>query len=127
MERTRNQTKDAWNKAHYKQVKVSAPIDVAEKFKAECSAEGVSMASVLVECMKRGPNVEMRAQDLVNRRLRRKEVGLLMARLQKVLDAEEGYRDRIPEGLNLSARYEEAERAVEALTEVIQLLGEVYP
>jgi hypothetical protein len=119
---------DEFNREHYTQVKAYVPKDVAAEFKRKCKAAGVSMASVLVEYMTDAePEPASDKPDLGARRLRKREVGRIAARLGDVLDAEEAYMDRIPENLSRSVRYENADRAVELLTDIVQALGEVYP
>jgi hypothetical protein len=63
---------------------------------------------------------------LNKRDLRRREVKHLVMRLERVLEAEEAYRDNIPENLQGSARYDDACETAETLDECISLLSGIY-
>jgi ribonuclease D len=60
------------------------------------------------------------------RRLRRKAIVDIVAQLEAIRDAEEQYKENMPENLRSSSRYETAEQAVEALGEAIELLEAAF-
>ena len=46
--------------------------------------------------------------------------------MEQIVSAEEEYKDKIPENLQNSKRYEDAECSVSVMYEAIDLLGEIY-
>jgi hypothetical protein len=131
MGRTSNAAKDRWNAAHYTQIKVSVPPEIAAAFKAACAADGVSMACDLSAYMAgRGESVPAGKRPKPNptetRPNRRKLTVTLIRTLEQMRDAEETYRDNIPENLQGSARYEAAEQSVSAIEDAIEILSDAY-
>jgi len=107
------------------QVKVSVPAHIAADFKAACLNSGVSMASVLSQYMAKYCNVSDKhssATALSTKRQRRAAIAKAIIRLQQILRAEEGYRDRIPQNLQASSVFDAAEQWVAVLEEVIESL-----
>jgi len=125
-----NASKQRWNAKNYVQVKVSVKPELAAAFKAACTAAGASMASVLSGFMAsycQHPAVQGPPDDpYATRGLRRRAVEGFICKMESLALAEERYRDNIPENLRGSARYEEADRSVDAAYEAIDLLREVY-
>jgi len=123
--------KDRWNSANYRQLKISAPPDVAESFKSACAANGVSMASVIVRFMREYAALgaapgKPKADPTATRRLRRKGVRAAIAAISDILDAEIRYLERIPESFHGSDAHVDAERSVEAMEAAIDALEEIY-
>jgi hypothetical protein len=119
--------------SEYKQVKISVDPAVAAAFKIACSAAGVSMASELSRFMRSraGELESMPARDAAldrvsTRGLRRKAVKAVIARLERIRDAEESYCGRIPENLAQGSAFEAAEQAVSDLEQAINLLSEAF-
>ena len=126
-----NQAKTRWNAKNYTQVKVYVEPGVASAFKAACSRNGDSMASVISQFMAEYSGTAAQARpraglDVSTRRKRRQIVSRMAKELEEVRDAEMGYLERIPENLHGSARYEAAEESVSAMDEALDLLGGVY-
>jgi hypothetical protein len=122
--------KTRWNAAHYTQVKASIDIEIASAFKLACEVAGVSMASQISRFMaeyagtpeKGKPNTGL----LSTRRKRRDKIKSIISLIGQVRDAEEGYKDRIPENLQGSIRYETAEEYLSAMDDAIELLESAY-
>lgn len=110
----------------YKQVKISAPSFVSTAFKDTCAENGVSMASVLSQFMADYSNVSMKknrhSPDYTTKRKRRSAVKSIIQHLEQIRAAEEQYRDHIPENLQGSVVFENAEQTVSLLEETIDLL-----
>ncbi|MDR0875635.1 MAG: hypothetical protein LBN12_05440 [Clostridiales Family XIII bacterium] len=122
---TSNEVKQNWNASHYTQIKVSVNPVTAERFKTFCSRSGVSMASELSRFMdKRADGGE--SHPIKTRSQRRKEIERLVLRLEQIHDAEEVYKDNIPENLQCGVRYEDAERSITLIGEAISILEEAY-
>jgi hypothetical protein len=123
-------TKDNWNRDHYTQVKVSVRPEVAAAFKSSCANAGTSMASEIGSFMALRVGTDNTASDLLPsvqiRKQRRAEVDYLSSRLRRVLEAEESYRDNIPENLRGASVYDTAENIIEMLGEVLSALEEIY-
>lgn len=116
------------NAAKYTQIKVTIDSGTAAAFKEACMASGVSMTSVLMNCMAvygGMPEGKKAAVDLSTRRKRRNEVVSIIQRLTRVKDAEEHYRDNIPGNLQGSMTYERADSFITLLEEALDLLGSV--
>ena len=115
--------------ARYTQVKISVNPDLAFEFKKACAASKVSMASQLSRymagfcCVK--PKQEP-SRDYTTRRRRRSAVGRLLTELGKIRDAEERYMENIPANLQGSVVYDNAEQAVSAMDEALDILASVY-
>lgn len=139
-----NASKRNWKPVRYTLVKAPIDPDVVSAFKDACSYTGVSMEKALTSFMreysdlnkhigqkimpqgKSKPVSYAQPDVLSTRRLRRKLVNNLIDLLEKVKLAEEGYRDRIPENLRYSDRYEDADQSVEVLLEAIDILSDAY-
>ena len=106
------------------QVKFTIDSDMVSKFKARCSAEGVSMTSAIRQFMSTcRPTREVKPKTRT-RPLRRITVAEMISSLNNVLDAEAAYRDGIPE--QFAQRYEAADRACEMIEEAIACLENAY-
>jgi hypothetical protein len=127
---TSNESKQRWNSAHYTQLKVSVNPELAAAFKKACAEAEVSMASVLSEFMaaySQSAQAPKPAADIyATRRLRRKAVNAIIAQLEELTLAEERCRDNIPENLQGSKRYDDAEQSISSAYGAIELLREIY-
>ena len=130
MGNTSNAAKQKWCKENLTQVKVSVPPEIAAAFKAKCQANGVSMAGEL-SCFMSGrsrenPPRKIAALAVATRPQRRKAVGALVQHLEKILDAENGYIDSMPPGIDGSIRRDAADETVAALEEALDILSGAY-
>ena len=106
------------------QVKFTIETDIVSAFKARCSAEGVSMTSMIRRWMEvRQPAKDFKLQ-VCTRGERKKAVARCVCALNEVLENETQYRDSIPE--QFEQRYETADLACEQLEEAIGLLEDAY-
>jgi len=125
-----NKTKQRWNAAHYTQIKVSVDPETATAFKNACAAADVSMASVLSKFMADYTQQSLKekppSDPFATRRQRRNTIKTIISQMEKVALAEECYRDNIPENLQGSKRYDDADQSLAAMHEVIELMSEIY-
>jgi len=125
-----NASKQRWNSRNYVQVKVSVRPELALAFKDACLAADASMASVLSGFMASYSKQPVKTEPVINpyatRKMRRKAVDFFITQMESLTLAEERYRDNIPENLQGSARYEEADRSVDAARNAIEQLREIY-
>jgi len=130
MGKTSNAAKDEWNKNHYTPIKVAVKHEIAAGFKAACAAAGTSMASVLSDFMDKyaSPTQEKRPVTISVKTLRdrRKAMVMIYALITEMRDAEEEYMCRMPENLQGSTRYDEADERLEKLDEAIDIIGDIY-
>jgi hypothetical protein len=126
-----SKAKQRWNKKHYSQVKVSVFPVVAQRFKAACVSADISMSSALVAFMtayvdatdaQSMPASGKKQMDLASKRGRRKLLCDLFKQLQKIKDAEEAYRDSVPE--NMAERIRCAEEGLDALDGALEALSD---
>ena len=120
-----------WNfsECHYTQMKVAAPPGLASAFKKACAASDVSMRSVLMEFMADYCKINIdkkKGTDYSTRGLRRAAIEKITQQLCWIRDAEEEYRDRIPENLQGSVVYDNADETVAFLDEAIENLLSAY-
>ena len=125
---TSNDAKQRWNAAHYTQVKVSAPPEIAAAFKERCIADGVSMAGELTRFMSGDNNHSKKssADPYATRQKRRKALNALTSQLEAIRSSEQQYLDNIPSNLQSSRVYEAAEQTIAALDEALGILSEAY-
>jgi hypothetical protein len=111
-----------------KQLKVSIDADLADAFKAVCAAQGVSMASRIAAIIRAEtgspPAAPSARPPLLTRRQRRRAAHLCAKEVERIRDAEDAYRNRIPENLSGGEAYCAAEEATAALGEAAELLHE---
>jgi hypothetical protein len=109
-----------------KQIKVSVPADVASGFKAACAASNISMTSTLTHFMadysKMTYTKKKLSPDYSTKRQRRAAIHKSILQLEQIRDCEEQYRNRIPENLQGSAAYENAEEFITCLDSAIDAL-----
>lgn len=125
-----NESKQRWNADHYTQIKVSVSREIASTFKAACEAANVSMASRLSQFMADYSAITVKnkppSDTVATRRQRRNTVSSLIRQMEQVRDAEERYRDNIPENLQGSVVYDSADQSVSLMNEAIDLLETIY-
>jgi len=132
MGKTTTEAKRQWLDKHYAQIKVSMDKALAGEFKAACAASGVSVASVVkaaaaAYCAGEGEPARAGAGRPGSSRGRRRAwVAAIVSSLEEIRDAEERYRERIPENMQGGERAEAAERSAAALDEAIDLLRDAY-
>jgi hypothetical protein len=113
-----------------KQLKVSIDAKLVAAFKADCDTEGVSMAAriaALIRAEVASPPVAPPVRpSLLTRRQRRQAARRCAKEAERILDAEEAYRERIPENLSGGEAYCAADEAAAALSEAAELLYEAF-
>jgi hypothetical protein len=106
------------------QMKFKIDPEVANAFKIKCSAECVSMSSVVQGWMNYNHQIKDVNVKYVTRPQRRKAVMEILLLLNSVLENEEQYRDSIPE--QFAQRYEIADHSCGMMTEAIAILEEAF-
>jgi hypothetical protein len=115
--------------AKNRQLKISVEPELADRFKLACTTDGVSMASEITKFMERRAGEKYAGPDrvrLTTRRHRRKAVREVISLLNKTAQAEEAYRDNIPENLQGSAAYESADAALSNIEDAVSVLEGVF-
>ena len=123
------ESKQKWNSDNYTQIKVSVPKDLAAEFKEKCKASNVAMASVLKKAMSGfcGQKAQLSSKPPVGtRQQRRKAVALALNIVEDASLAESRYLEAIPENLQNSSRFVNAEASVSAYEEALQVLEGIY-
>jgi len=72
------------------------------------------------------PVTKPSAPSLSTRQQRKKAVQSIVIRMNQILEAEEQYKENIPENLQGSIRYTNAEESITVMEEIIGLLETVY-
>ena len=130
MPEKRYESKKRWNTAHYKQVNVAVRPELATAFRTACEQAQTPMREVFIRLMaeycEAPPAPEQKDKGYTVRSSRRKATAAIIGQLEKIRDAEEEYKRKIPENLRNSTRYESAEQAVEALDEAIGILMDAF-
>ena len=120
-----------WNAKNYKQLNVALPPNLAEAFKAACASRGETARQVVVRLISDFTEEPIKprgtdAEPYGTRGKRRKAAGLLLEQLKAICDAEEAYRENIPENLQGSVRYANAEKAVGLLADAIEAMEDAF-
>jgi len=127
-----NDARTAWNSKNYTQIKIYTEPGLAAEFKAACAAKGVSMASVLSQAManycKRKPTKKpiATAPDYSTRGKRRTAFHYYVEQLEAIKDAEEEYKDNIPDNLHNGEAYENADQTVTAMEDGLGSLSSAF-
>jgi antitoxin component of RelBE/YafQ-DinJ toxin-antitoxin module len=111
--------------AKNRQLKISVEPELADSFKLVCAADGISMSGGITGFMERcvgEKHVRIHQARLTARRHRRKAVRDVIALLNAAAQAEETYRDNIPDNLQGGEAYESADVAVAAIEEAAAIL-----
>jgi hypothetical protein len=113
-----------------KQVKIYAESALAEAFKSLCEKSGTSVTAELSAYMRKRMRLKeptVTAGNRTDRRWQRKaSVRGIIGQLEKIRDAEESYRDSIPENLCGGPLAEAADETVARLTEAVDVLSDAY-
>jgi hypothetical protein len=127
------QARQKWTSENYDQIKLSVPKELAKNFKKECVNSNISMAQVLKQAMMdfcglKKPKIKVvhKKPQVETRQKRRKAIAFALEIVEDARDAEEAYLNAIPENLQNSSRYEDAEACVAALDEAAQALECAY-
>jgi hypothetical protein len=123
------QAKKRWNASHYTQIRVAVDPDVASAFKRACMASKVSLAGKLTQFMAEYSKTTIKRKtkpDYSTKRQRRAAMHSLIKEIEHIRDAEEQYRDNIPENLQGSVVFDTADECVSLLEEAIELLSSIY-
>jgi len=130
MGRTSNAAKQEWNKKHYTTVKVAVKHETAAVFKSACADAGASMASVLGSFMEKYAGIALEGIpariNVKTLRNRRKAMAVVHTLIAEIRNAEEEYMNNMPENLQGSSRYDEADERLGQLDEAINIIGDIY-
>jgi len=108
-----------------RQVKFSVDSEIASAFKKACADSNVSMASAISRFMADFSNLAAAGDsppEYATRKQRRAAIRSIAGQLEKIKLCEESYRDRIPENLQNSVFYDNADVLVSSLDEAIDSL-----
>lgn len=125
------ESRKRWNTANYKQINIAVPPTLAESFRVTCEKNRIPMREALIEFITTytatapAPRKQSN-KGYTERRGRRKSVAAIINQLEMIRDAEDVYKENMPENLKNSSRHEVAEHAVSALDEAIEILMEVF-
>jgi len=126
--------KRKWNNEHYTNVTVAMNPELAAMLKEDCKQKSVSVTSVITELVAGyldaehpAPKEKPQKKAADNRGRRRRELWKHIASIEDICRNEEAYMSNIPENLQGSVRYEDAESCVEHLYAAIDELREAYP
>jgi len=127
------QAKQKWTSENYDQIKVSVHKELARNFKKECIGSNIPMAQVLKQamldfCGQKKPKAKPapKKPQVDTRQKRRKAIALALEIVKDARDAEAAYLEAIPDNLQNSSRYENAEACVSALEEAVRALEDAY-
>jgi hypothetical protein len=113
-----------------KQVKIYAEPGLYDAFKALCGKGGTSVTAELSAYMRKRTHLKEPTAATGNhadRRWQRKAtVSRTIRLLEEIRDAEESYRDSIPENLCGGSLADAADGAVARLTEAVDILSDAY-
>jgi hypothetical protein len=125
--------RDKWNAEHYTHINIAIDKQLAVSFKDNCRRNGASVAGTIVSFIREHLGLEKvqgnpspMTTSLSTRACRRNELDGVIDTLEKILDAEEGYLDRIPENLQGSSRAETATHSIDMLSDAIDTLRDAY-
>jgi len=127
------QARQKWVEENYDQIKLSVPKELAKNFKKKCIEINIPMAQVLKQamlefCELKTPKIKPTSKkpQVTTRQKRRKAIAFALEIIEDARDAEAAYLEAIPENLQNSSRYEDAQASVEALEEAAQALECAY-
>jgi len=120
-----------WNAANYKQINIAVRPELADAFKAACIQNKTPMREALIAlitqyCMAPPAMREQKDKSYITRSSRRKATAAIITQLERIRDAEEDYKLKIPANLQNSSRYESAEQAIQLLDDAIGILTEAF-
>jgi len=127
------QARQKWTSENYDQIKLSVPKELAKNFKKKCIDSNIPMAQVLKQAMlefcgskKQRIRPTPKKPKVDTRQKRRKAIAFALKIIEEARDAEAAYLNAIPENLQNSSRYEDAETCIAALEEAAQALECAY-
>jgi len=129
MGKTSSQVKQKWNEKHYTSVKVAVKPQTAADFKAACAAAGTSMACELANFMNiyvNPPQEKYIPKNVKTLGNRRKAMAVILTLMTEMRDAEDEFMNNMPENLQSSSRYEEADERLSSLDEVLDTIKDLY-
>jgi len=131
MQENRYESQKRWNSKNYQQINIAVRPELAAAFRSVCEQRQTAMREAFITLMTEycaAPPVlkEQKDKGYAVRSSRRKAITAIIGQLENIRDAEEKYKQNIPENLQNSSRYESAEHAVEAFDEAIGILGEAF-
>jgi hypothetical protein len=113
-----------------KQIKIYAEPELAEAFKSLCSKSDTSVTAEINEYMRKRTHMKEPATVTGSRTekrwQRRAAARRITSLLEDIRNAEESYRDRIPENLSGCSMAETADETVRCLEEAIGLIQDAY-
>jgi len=113
-------------KPETRQLKVHVPLDVFIALKNMSAARDASMSAVITKLISEATGMNKRPPkldpDYSTRHRRNAAIQNIIKQLQSIKEYEERCRDNIPENLQNSVVYEEAESHIEWLDEVLEVL-----
>ena len=125
--------KQKWIEENYDQIKLSASKDLVKEFKEKCHDAKIPMAQVIKQAMMEFCGLKMpkikpipKKPQVDTRQKRRKAIAFALEIIVDARDAEAAYLEAIPENLQNSSRYEDAQTSVAALEEAAQALEGAY-
>ena len=110
-------------------MKVSVAPEIASAFKTACITSNVSMTGKLSEFMSDYSEKVTKIKALpeyTTRRQRKKAIKDIIEQLKQIRASEERCRDNLPENLQGSATFDNAEQSASVLDEVIELMDSIY-
>jgi galactokinase len=119
-----------WNSENYKQLNVALRAELAEAFKSACAANGEPARQVMIRLItgylsNAQPKKRTPAKPDYSTRAKRKKAAMeMLEQLEAMRDAEEEYRDKIPE--SMYNKQEESERMVGIFEDAISAVEELY-
>jgi galactokinase len=119
-----------WNSENYKQLNVALRAELADAFKSACEANGEPARQAVIRLITEYlSNAQPKKRTTANldysTRAKRKKAAMeMLGQLEAMRDAEEEYRDKIPE--NMYNKQEEAERTVGIYEDAISAVEELY-
>ena len=127
------ESRKKWNAANYRQLNVALSVELAEKFRVACEANGEPMRQVVVRLISEysgnvpesHPKTRISANADYSTRSKRKTVlTTVLEQLCDLRDAEEDYKNAIPE--SMYNKLESAESVVEAYENAVAILEDLY-
>jgi hypothetical protein len=112
----------------YKQLKVSVSPELAIAFSKACITADVSMTGVISKFMSEFSSTAMQRKpspDYTTKRQRRAAINKITKQLEQIMFFEERYRDSIPENLQNSVVFDNAEQFISSLEEAIEILSSI--
>jgi len=111
------------------QVKISVAREVASAFKSSCAAQNVSMTSMLTQfmadCINTAPTKKRSSPDYSTKRKRRAAIRKIIVQLEQIRAFETNYCNNIPDNLQGSVFFDNAEEFIVRLDSAIDELRSI--